>query len=106
MCIEPAQCEIFTIFDAPKLDPITVVLQDTGPNRGRVIIECYGSAWAAGWGAMGGTIRDFMLSINSGYLATKLRPIDRQMTKREEVYVQRIADAVIEAMKPADARTE
>lgn len=49
-----AKTEAFTIFDAPKLDPVTVVLQDLGPGCGRLMVECWGSAWSAYWGGMGG----------------------------------------------------
>jgi len=104
--IETQSCEILCIHDATHLDPITVVLQDLGPNRGRIIVECYGTAWAAGWGSMGGTIREFMCRINSGYLATKLTPGDRRQLKRDEKYLQRIADAVIEAFQGQDKESK
>jgi hypothetical protein len=32
-----------------KLDPITVILEDLGPSKGKILIECYGQSWAAYW---------------------------------------------------------
>jgi hypothetical protein len=91
--------KVFTIFDAPKLDPITVVLQDVGPGCGRLIVECYGSAWSAYWGAMGNDIAGFLRGCNTSYIAGKMHPIDRNIKKSEAVYLDRIVEAVHSALR-------
>lgn len=84
---------VFTIFDAPRLDPITVVLNDVGPGAGMLIIECYGVAWSAYWGGMGDSkIDEFLRSCNPGYIVGKMaRPRD---LKRDNAYLERIVVAV------------
>lgn len=48
------------IFDAPGLDPITVVLRDFRSGSGEMIVACYGLAWVGYWGAIGErTLREF-----------------------------------------------
>lgn len=91
--------KVFTIFNAPKLDPVTVVLQDIAPGHGRLIVECYGEAWAAYWGGMGVTtsLSKFVVDSGPDYLLTKLsRP---KMTKRDEAYLHRIVVAVQGALR-------
>lgn len=58
-----------------KLDPITVILEDLGPNRGKIIIECYGESWSAFWGSMGRSIAEFFCRCDEHYLANKLSGI-------------------------------
>lgn len=91
--------EAFTIFDAPKLDPITVVLQDMGTGHGRMMVECFGSAWSAYWGAMGNrTIREFLTACGSDYVVSRMTPSDRRVRKFEEAYLRRIVEATLEAL--------
>lgn len=82
------------------LDPITVLLCDMG-GRGRIIVECFGEAWAHYFGSIGKeSLRDFVAGCDEYYLADKLishawhRP-----KKSEEKYLQDIARAVIAALK-------
>lgn len=101
MRVENAEkAQVFTIFDAPKLDPITVVLQDVGPSNGRLIVECYGSAWAGYWGATGSnSLREFLIDCHPSYIAGKMHSIDRKMKKTEEAYLERIVTAVHSALR-------
>jgi len=93
---------VITIFDAPKLDQITVVLQDIGPSKGRLIVECFGEAWAAYWGGMGNaTIAEFVRDCGPDYITCKL--IRPRMLKRDEAYLQRIVEAVQEALRADDS---
>ena len=96
MRIEIAErVKIFTIFDIPKLDPVTVVLQDFGRDGGRLILECYGSAWSGYWGSIGDReITSFLLACNPSYIAGKMVPNDRKMDKNEETYLKRIVEVV------------
>ncbi|MDD5391165.1 MAG: hypothetical protein PHD37_17650 [Gallionellaceae bacterium] len=98
MRVEIIDNTAFTIFEAPKLDPITVVLQDIAPKQGRMIIECYGCAWSAYWGGMGNTnIREFILACNAEYIAGKMeRP--REL-KSDKAYLLRIVQAVQHALR-------
>lgn len=68
MKIERTQVTKLLITDVPRLDPITVFLEDLGPNRGKMIIECYGRSWSAYWGGMGGTLDEFLRSVSADYL--------------------------------------
>lgn len=97
---ELRKVQAFTIFDAPRLDPITVVLQDVGPGCGRLLVECYGCAWSGYWGAMGNRdIMGFLSDCSPGYIADRMHPNDRRMTKREAAYMERIINAVHSALR-------
>ncbi len=92
--------KVFTIFDAPKLDPITVVLQDLGPGHGRLIVECWGSAWSAYWGGMGNlTLAEFVTDSHPEYIATKLESTTHRQTKANSAYLMRITEAVHSALR-------
>jgi hypothetical protein len=77
----------------PWHDPITVFFQDFEPGKGRMVMECYGQAWASYWGAMGNhTVRDFVKTAGPDYLVNKLsRP---KQTKTEEKYLRRLVEAI------------
>lgn len=101
MRTEQAVSEAFTIYDAPKLDPITVVLQDSGAGKGKVIVECFGDAWSAYFGATGERrIREFLSDCGVDYLAGKLCPTSHRPSKAQQKYLERIAAAVLEALAP------
>jgi len=90
----------FTIFDADKLDPVTVFLQDFGGGCGRMIVECWCTAWSAYWGAMGSaSVREFVLEAHPEYIATRMLPQDRKHLKRDEAYLLRIVKVVQQAMR-------
>lgn len=92
--------EAFTIYDAPKLDPINVVMQDFGIGNGRLIVECYGMAWSHYWGAMGQrSTREFVADTSPGYLRDKLLSHERRVLKREEAYLLQITTAVLAAVR-------
>lgn len=95
--------EALRITDAPGLDPITVIFQDTAPEQGRIWVECYGNAWASWWGSMGArSVREFVASIDPGYLAKNLVWGRMQRTtKKDDAYLGRIATAIINALKAA-----
>lgn len=83
---------------SPTLDTINVFFQDFEIGRGRVVVECYGLAWASYFGAMGEyTIRPFVLKAGTDYLVNKLsRP---KQTKAEEKHLRRVVDAMKESLK-------
>jgi hypothetical protein len=101
MRVEQQLAQVLTIYDAPALDPINVVLQDFGPGNGRIIIECYGKVWTKYWGAMGSQrIAEFFCTTDAGYLVSKLHNDTRRLKKADEEYMLRIIEAVREALRP------
>lgn len=101
MRIENAErVKVFTVFDAPKLDAVTVVLQDVGPGCGRLVVECFGSAWSGYWGAMGDRdLTGFLLDCHPEYIAGRMHSNDRKMKRSEESYLLRIVEAVHSALR-------
>lgn len=97
MRIEKAQVSAFTIHDAKALDPVTVIMQDYGSGKGKLILECYSQAWSAYWGAMGNrSLTEFVLGCDVDYLTNRL---SRSCSDDEEVnYVRRIVEAVKTAL--------
>ncbi len=95
---ELSEVEVLRISNHPLLDPITVVFFDYGRNSGKIIVECYGSAWSAYWGAMGTSIFEFISNADAEYLTGKLLPNDRRVLKRERVYLLRIIEVVKEVL--------
>lgn len=73
MKIERSQVTKLVITDAPRLDPITVFLEDIEPRKGRITIQCYDKAWTAYWGGMGEcTIAHFFTTVSPDYIAGNL----------------------------------
>ena len=100
------QVEAFTIYGAMRapnrgaLDPITVMLRDLG-GQGQIVVECYGAAWSAWFGAIGSaTLRQFLAGCDEHYLGGKLaNNTTRKTIKREEDYVRDITRAVIDVLR-------
>lgn len=92
--------ETIRIFDAPNLDAIRVILRDYG-GRGLVVIECYSSAWATWFGAIGdGRLKDFVCSCSVDYLVNRLAdPTTHRRGKRELQYLGRIVRAAQDGLR-------
>ena len=59
--------------NALKVNGTSVFLENTGLNSGSIIISNnYSKNYSYSWGAMGGTIEEFIQSISSDYFANKL----------------------------------
>lgn len=99
MRIEAIQVEAFTVFDAPTLDPVTVVLHDLGGGKGRLLIECYCDAWAGYWGAMGEPLVNFLTSCSADYIANRVHPGGLSRKTQRYEYLKRIVVAVQAALK-------
>jgi hypothetical protein len=83
------------INDIPMLDPIDVFLEDLGPGRGRITMQCYGDAWTAYFGAMGNsTIHVFIALASTDYLSSKFLGGNHKRTKAHETYLMKIIDTV------------
>lgn len=59
-----------------KIDSVDVILEDFGDGKGKIIISDlnYGYNFSYYWGAMGDSLADFLVRINSDYFADKLGP--------------------------------
>jgi len=56
-----------------KIGDSEVLLDDYGEGRGKIIItDNYYNNYSYYWGSMGGTLKEFLKSINSGYFSNKL----------------------------------
>lgn len=100
MKVTPIVVISLEITEVPGLDPIRVLLQDLGPNQGRLIIECYGQAWSCSWMAMGSDIRSFVTSVDPDYIASKLAGNSaRKLAKKDISYLLRVVKAVREALR-------
>lgn len=73
MKVQETTATKLVISDVERLDPISVYLEDLGPERGKVTITCFNESWSYFWGAMGkgNDIRRFFLSCDEHYLAGK-----------------------------------
>lgn len=103
MRVESAKVEAFTIYDddgARRLDPVLVILQDLGGGQGRIVLECYGEAWSAYWGAMGNrNIKEFFATTSVDYLVNRLWPAQVVSRKKHrEDYLRRIVESAREAL--------
>jgi len=56
-----------------KLDPVSVILEDFGTGKGKIIIECFGQSWSSFWPAMGERdIAAFFCRCDEHYIAKNL----------------------------------
>lgn len=73
MKLEVSSVTKLRLTELEKLDPVTVILEDMGPGRGKIIIESFGQSWASFWPAMGSrSIAQFFVSCDQHYLAGNL----------------------------------
>lgn len=62
-----------TLTNLNKLDPVTVYLEEFSSKQGRIVIHCWGKAWAAFWPAMGERgIAQFFVDCDNAYLVKNL----------------------------------
>ena len=90
----PCTAELIT--EVPGLDAIHVFwMGGYSLGQGYVTTICYGAAWTAYFGSMGGlTIRQFVEQADVDYLVTKLKA-----TKRDLAYLRKIVVAVQSAIR-------
>lgn len=88
----------FVVLDVPSLDPVLVILQDIGPGQGRIIVECFGEAWAAYWAGLGNrTVAQFVSEVGIDYLQTRLT--GGKVDRKRASYIHRITQAVIDGCR-------
>lgn len=74
MKVEQSKVTKLEITDVQKHDPIRVYLEDDNQGHGRLTITEWGEAWTAYWSAMSGSLIDFIIRNNNGYLIGNLSP--------------------------------
>ena len=80
MKITKSQVTMLKLTDLDSLDPVSVLLEDFGPSRGKITITCFGKAWTAYWGGIGDqTISEFFISCDEHYIAKNLSTIDSEI---------------------------
>lgn len=96
-----ARIRTLHISELPRLDPITVFIQNIEPGRGKITVEVFGQSWSTYFGNMGGkTIEQFVRGVDPDYLATRfLRADGRRPTVRQHSYCERVCAAVIECFR-------
>jgi len=68
------------------LDPITMILEDYGPGRGKLTVECFGDAWSAFWPAIGQCdVARFVARASTDYIASKLSNVRKHVTDYEKI---------------------
>jgi len=78
--------------------PVTVVIHDSGPGDGRILVECCGSAWGYHFkGLPKGPLAQFLASMDKGYIYHKLHR-SRQSRAETELLVA-VVSAVYVALR-------
>lgn len=70
LTVERSTVTKLVITGAPRLDAITVFLEDIAPCRGKITVSCWGKSWTAYWGGMwdGLNIGQFFCELHTGYI--------------------------------------
>ncbi|MDW1507478.1 hypothetical protein R7D97_25140 [Vibrio sp. Vb5031] len=75
MNLEETLIKRIRVTDVENLDPVTIMLEDFEPGKGKIVIECWGRSWSSFWPAMGQkNISDFFIGCNDDYLIRNLAP--------------------------------
>lgn len=86
MKVEYSTVTKLRITGAAGLDPITAIMEDLGPGRGKLMLECFGDSWSHLWNAMGTeTLREFIRTASCEYLASKLCRQPERVTDWETI---------------------
>lgn len=73
MKVEQSTAVKLVLTGLERLDPVTVYLEEFSKDAGRIVIHCWGKAWASFWPAMGGRgIAQFFVDCDNAYLAKNL----------------------------------
>lgn len=84
MQVERSQVTKLYITEVAGLDPVTVYLEDFGPNsastdhisrKGKITVSCWGESWTGQWSAMGDrTVSEFFCDCDAGYIIGYFAP--------------------------------
>ncbi len=99
MKVEQSQVTKLVITDVKNHDTIRVYLEDDNQGRGRLTITEWDEAWTSFWSAMSGSLIDFIIRNDNGYLISYLSP--KQLGARSIAYkrLDSRLNAVREALK-------
>ena len=59
-------------FSRLRIDDVDVFLEDFGSGRGKITLSGYGHNYSYTWGAMGGSLQEFIMGMGPNYFADKL----------------------------------
>ncbi|MBU2968717.1 hypothetical protein KO527_05065 [Pseudoalteromonas sp. C2R02] len=91
------------ITDAPKLDPVTVYLENYNLGQGKLTIEVFGESWSASWGAMGSrNLEQFVLDCDNHYLSKNLATLSALSEEDYEGFVDNIRSNIVEWRRNGD----
>lgn len=85
MKVSKNETETYVLTKIDRLDPVTAYVTNYSPERGKIVIECFGRSWSCYWGGMGKTnLQEFFLSCDNDYILNKLLP-ETQQTDFDEI---------------------
>lgn len=91
------------IKDVPRLDPVTVYIENFELGRGKLTIEVFGDSWSAGWGAMGKrTLEEFVLSTDNHYLSKNLSTLSALSEDDYDGFIEKCYEQIIEMRRSED----
>lgn len=105
MKIEESLVRQIKVLDIPRLDPVTIIVEDISYGKANVTIKCFDKSWTSYWGAMGGTVKDFFSRCNVDYLVNcfdrGISPTtdDKDIYEMEKVFQTKIKELVLEKRK-------
>ena len=85
MKLETSMVTKLKLTELIDLDPISVILENYDPGKGKIIIECYGRSWSSFWPAMGCSIEEFFISCDEDYLAKNLQYMQSHIDDEDAV---------------------
>lgn len=92
-----------TLTNLDKLDPVTVFLEEFSSRQGRIVIHCWGKAWAVFWPAMGDRgIARFFVDSDNPYLVKNLDSELKQEINDYEALHLLLVKKVIEKLSGDD----
>lgn len=79
MKTEKRNTDTYILTELESLDTITVYVTNYKLGSGKIVIECFCSAWSCYWGGMGdNNLQQFFLSCDNDYILNKLLKNTRQ----------------------------
>lgn len=107
MKVERTEVTKLLLTEVERLDAVTVILEDMGPRRGKIIIECFGKSWSAAWGGMGErSISEFVTGCDNCYLIGNLAPSLKSEQTAEDELTEHALNHISERCKAGDLEAD
>jgi hypothetical protein len=88
-------------------DPVTLLIEDFGPGKGRITIQCWDKAWTSSWGACGEKgVLSFFLSCDKYYLLKNFVPHERCSEPDVEEQIKEMKREFLRARTETDISKE